>query len=582
MRSVTLLLLGCAVASAQPILPPALDVSGKTVFVGSSFFTDGPSPAVDLYAVDANGQRRLAQLATGIDVYNPVTFAINRDGSQLAYSASTTGGRVVRIIDLSSGATISLPSAAYLDPTSIHIVEGENRIFITTRQIQTPSLTYMFNTDGSGTAIKILDGVLAAGAQRVTSKNGFVVFTSDPIYRGDPNPRLAHLDGSGVRALTDFTATPPNVYPRKTARDATISVSGDIVAFNITEGAVSQVWTVLTDGSGLRALTTPDEGCHSPSLSGDGSLAAFICNGQVNVQRTDGTASRQVLTDFHWSAAANPVIGEDASRIAFTIGPLSWFGSAGAVWFVKTDGTQLKPIHAPRVILGVQDAFSSYYATPGGFASAYGYNLAAESLTVSRASSLPDSLNDVSLLVNGRAAPILAVAPWQVNVQLPFDIRVDNPFGDATFQFRFADGSTSNMIHSRLAPSAAHILGLPRDGCTNVFHAGTGLPADAAHPVQAGETVEIYTMGLGPTDPVVPAGVPAPSSPLAKLINPIRISISYTQPPLEMPVVFAGLAPGTIGIYQINATIPKGLNLLVKYFDIGVDYTVYQSVGCFF
>jgi uncharacterized protein (TIGR03437 family) len=585
MRLVTLLLLGCTAASPQLILPPALDASGRTVFFGSSISPDGLQSTVDLYAVDSSGQRRLTQLAAGNYISYVVKFAMNRDGSQFAYAATTASGPAVRTVDLNSGTSITLPApTALFVPASIHIVEPGNQILVTAQtQRQFPVVAYLFNADGSGTSLKILDGSLAPSAQRVTSNNGFLVFTGDPNHSPDPNPHLAHLDGSGVRALTDFSVPPPNVYPRKIASDATISISGDIVAFTTTEGAASQVWTVLTDGSGFRALTAPDEGCHSPSLSGDGSLAAFICNGQVNVARTDASAERQALTDFHWSAATNPVLSEDGSRVAFTIEPAGWYGpmNPGAVWAVKTDGTELRSIHAPHVISSVKDAFNGSDATPGGFASMYGYNLANESLTVAGTSTLPESLNGVSLLVNGRAVPILAVAPWQLNAQLPFDIPIDTPASDATFQFRFADGSTSNMIHSRLTRSSVHILGLPRNGCTNVFHAGTGMPADAAHPVQAGETVEIYAVGLGPTDPVVPAGVPAPSSPPAKLIDLIGIDVQEPLMNVSVPVVFAGLAPGMIGIYQINATIPKGLvgpNIKNFYLRIGGG----SAAGCFF
>src|SRR5258708_1875577 len=171
--------------------------------------------------------------------------------------------------------------------------------------------------------------------------------------------------------------------------------------------------------------------------------------------------------------------------------------SSPAVWSVKTDGTELKPVHAPRVISTVRDALTPYDAAPGGFASIYGWNLAGDALTVAGAPRFPESLNGVSLLVNGLAVPILAVTPWQLNAQLPFDV----PAGDATFQFLFSDGSASNMIHSRLGPNSPYVFRLPGNACTNVFHAATGAPADAVHPVQAGETVEIYPAGLGPTDP---------------------------------------------------------------------------------
>src|SRR5258708_449668 len=159
MRSVTLLLLGCTVASPQLILPPALDASGRTVFVGSSFFRGGPNSAVAGYAVDSTGQR----LLTPLDTCLPVSwfFTVNHDGSQLAYTTRSAYayGAGVRTIDLSKGVSISLPApAALFTPASIHTVEGGNQILVTAQtQHEFPVVTYLFNADGSGTSLKILD-----------------------------------------------------------------------------------------------------------------------------------------------------------------------------------------------------------------------------------------------------------------------------------------------------------------------------------------------------------------------------------------------------------------------------------------
>src|SRR5260370_19668025 len=108
-----------------------------------------------------------------------------------------------------------------------------------------------------------------------------------------------NLDGSNKRALTQFPVPPQGVNTGKVARDATISQSGDLVVFATTDAALenrSQVWAVTSDGL-LRSLSEPDENCGSPSLTSDGGLAVFVCNGQLNAERTDGTA-RRALTNL--------------------------------------------------------------------------------------------------------------------------------------------------------------------------------------------------------------------------------------------------------------------------------------------
>jgi len=61
---------------------------------------------------------------------------------------------------------------------------------------------------------------------------------------------------------------------------------------------------------------------------------------------------------------------------------------------------------------------------------------------------------------------------------------------------------------------------------------------------------------MGQTSPEVPTGAPAPSDPLASALTPATVSIGGVQ----LFVDFAGLMPGGVGVYQINATVPfKGV-----------------------
>src|SRR5256885_12569430 len=73
-------------------------------------------------------------------------------------------------------------------------------------------------------------------------------------------------------------------------------------------------------------------------------------------------------------------------------------------------------------------------------------------------------------------------------------------------------------------------------------------------PAAAGEILEVFCSGLGPTDPVIPAGTPAPLLPLARSFIPYVV-IGGT----EAGVLFAGLSPGRIGLYQINIIVSAGL-----------------------
>jgi len=70
-----------------------------------------------------------------------------------------------------------------------------------------------------------------------------------------------------------------------------------------------------------------------------------------------------------------------------------------------------------------------------------------------------------------------------------------------------------------------------------------------------GDVVVIYCTGLGAVNPRAVAGYPAPVSPLSQTIDPVTMTIGG----VNVPVFFAGLAPGYAGLYQVNATIPGGI-----------------------
>jgi len=57
---------------------------------------------------------------------------------------------------------------------------------------------------------------------------------------------------------------------------------------------------------------------------------------------------------------------------------------------------------------------------------------------------------------------------------------------------------------------------------------------------------------MGATNPAVPTGVPAPRSPLAVTINQPIVTIDG----VNCDVIFSGLSPDSVGLYQIVARVP--------------------------
>jgi len=70
--------------------------------------------------------------------------------------------------------------------------------------------------------------------------------------------------------------------------------------------------------------------------------------------------------------------------------------------------------------------------------------------------------------------------------------------------------------------------------------------------VHGGDELVIYLTGTGQSNPSVPNGLPAPANPLAMSVATPSVQLGGT----DLPIMYAGLAPGEVGVSQINVTVP--------------------------
>ena len=178
---------------------------------------------------------------------------------------------------------------------------------------------------------------------------------------------------------------------------------------------------------------------------------------------------------------------------------------------------------------------------PGSVISIFGANLSAAPVAAS-ALPLPVTLGGVSVLVNGRlAAPLFYVSPGQINAQLPYE----TPPGEASLS---VNGSTPVSF-----PVAASAPGIVVYGSNRAVAINQDYTLNSPeHPALPGGWVTIYMTGQGMVTPPVASGAASPGNPVVLPTLPVTAIIGG----LPADVLFAGLTPGGVGLFQVNLTIP--------------------------
>jgi uncharacterized protein (TIGR03437 family) len=82
----------------------------------------------------------------------------------------------------------------------------------------------------------------------------------------------------------------------------------------------------------------------------------------------------------------------------------------------------------------------------------------------------------------------------------------------------------------------------------------TGALVTSSQPIAAGAYLAIYCTGLGAVTAAITGDVP-PSPPPETTVKPTVLIDGQTIP----PPTWAGLAPGFVGLYQVNVQVPAAL-----------------------
>lgn len=203
---------------------------------------------------------------------------------------------------------------------------------------------------------------------------------------------------------------------------------------------------------------------------------------------------------------------------------------------------------------------------PGLVAQIYGSGLAAISESTGTVP-LSNNYKGTSVLVGPYEAPLYYVSPEQLVVQLPNELPPNQRYPVVIVR-----GSVVTVPDQIDVVAVQPGVAAFADGRIIAQHADFSL-VDARNPARRGEFLVMYLAGLGSTSPAVITGVPSPgTSPLPVLTSRPVVSVDGATAEL----VYAGLTPSGIGLYQVNFKVPDNARLNVP-LDVIVKQGAYTA-----
>ncbi len=178
------------------------------------------------------------------------------------------------------------------------------------------------------------------------------------------------------------------------------------------------------------------------------------------------------------------------------------------------------------------------------------------------------NLAAVCLEIDGKRAPLSAVAPTQINAQVPHDLtlgqaRVAAIRGCGTEEERRSPAAT--VAAAAVSPAFFNFLNNPdgRNPLAALHGEGPDLagapglvPGVTFTPVEPGEVVSLFGTGFGATEPPLEAGR------IARYPLHLANEVSFTFGGVAVPpwdVFYAGAASCCAGLYRFSVRVPPGL-----------------------
>jgi uncharacterized protein (TIGR03437 family) len=279
------------------------------------------------------------------------------------------------------------------------------------------------------------------------------------------------------------------------------------------------------------------ENVFTPASTLDNSIGFQIVNGTALTGTMNIGLTNVMITPPNGTATAL------TSANAATLGKVITNGNNVNITYASAPVATKPPAVSSGAVLNGASFTVGAPVAPGSIASVFG-------------SGFGSTEAGVSVLIGGIVAPLFVVTPGQINFQVPWQLA-----GQTQTTLTVTSGDmTSAPITVPLASPAPGIFLLTTAGQAAVLVANTTAIAAPAgtfpgsRPAQQGEYISIYCTGLGPVTHEPATGAPAAADTVSLTTGG---SVTVSVGGVNAPVSFSGLAPGFLGLYQVNAQIPS-------------------------
>ncbi len=522
---------------------------------------------------DTNAKEFLAPIKVG---QLPRSLAI-APGGRLMYVANT-GGESISVIDLEAGAVtgrVKFPAVPY------------NASFaLNTPSVIAATLAGVQIVMSDGTLWKVVDN--EALPRRTSAVIGTAAVTAPRTMAAAPGGEYAVLLGGGGTAYLFDALADEYVLSQTVSSTPIQGYFGPVAA-----GPRGQYYVI--NGTLLNSTLTPVSSTAVTGARPTAAVAAVSATLFARFSQPVRANANAVVTETPTVDLLDATTTQARGSSAVMEGPLATqagtqrsnvsgrtmaVDAAGTTAYVlTTSGLSIVPLVTtpagppgqpggqPSAAVTVSSGgivnTASYTATiaPGSVISIFGQNLG-----TSAVSSVPLQrlLGGTCVTLDDVPLPLFMTSAGQINAQIP----PATTTGSHSLVVRSVDRHLAGARISLNVQKYAPAVFLNPETQQAAVYRPDGRPVTKSAKAKRDEPLVLYAIGLGATTGgTVTAGSPSPSSPLAATETPELFFGDPRMAQSEIIVDWSGLAPGLIGVYQINLRVPgfheKGDNLPV-------------------